>query len=253
MIFYRIMVSLTIGIAGICLGTSLSEFANHSHQKSSFLAHIALNINSNNSETPQSDPIYAVAVETPKVNSLYVGIENPITVVPNGKYSLEDLEENFEVEARGARLRKVHRVSYYVFPDYVGSVQIIIKNKKTGESVSKEFRAKRIPKPVVLLTNNKKNGEVRRGTMRVQRGLYARLDNFNFDAKCRVTSFKLFYEKANGDGIELNATSGRFTGKVLECIQSAEIGDQYFFTYVKARCPGDETDRKVNSLSFNIK
>ena len=89
--------------------------------------------------------------------------------------------------------------------------------------------------------------------MHEMRGLMAMLENFDFDARCKIQGFTMYYTPKRQDPIEIVANGGRFTGRAMQAIQSAKFGDSYQFIDVKGRCPGDQASRKLNSLAFVIK
>ena len=133
-----------------------------------------------------------------------------------------------------------------------GPVNITIRNTKNGKSYPFTFRAKRIPDPIVRL-GKKTDGTIGSGEFKAQPGLAAWLDNFDFDAKCSVQSYTLYYSSKGKNIVELEGKGGRFGGKVLAAIRSAKSGDLFAFVDVKARCPGDTAARRVNGLTFMIK
>ena len=115
-----------------------------------------------------------------------------------------------------------------------------------------KFRAKRIPNPKVMV-NNQTEGTIKSGTFRVQRGLYPKLENFDFEAKCKIQSYTLYYTKKGGDPVKEDVKGGAFSGRTGTYVKSAKAGDQFIFTKVKARCPGDAQGRSVNGLAFMIR
>ena len=89
--------------------------------------------------------------------------------------------------------------------------------------------------------------------MQEQEGLIATLDNFDFDVKCQVQSFKLYYIAPRQDAVALSSIGGRFTGQTLAAIKAAKPGTAYLFTDVKGRCPGDSAARELNGLAFQVR
>ena len=79
------------------------------------------------------------------------------------------------------------------------------------------------------------------------------MDGFDFDARCSVQSYTLYYTRKRQDPVEIQGKGGRFTGNVLKVVRQAKPGSQYAFTNVKARCPGDSAGRRVNGLAFKIR
>ena len=98
-----------------------------------------------------------------------------------------------------------------------------------------------------------KTGNITASEFKAQLGLIAWLDNFDFDAKCIVDSYTLYYTAKRKDPVMLNARGGKFKGMMNKIIKQAASGDQYTFTNVKVKCPGDVVGRPANSLYFKIR
>lgn len=189
----------------------------------------------------------SVNVSADKMNVFYIGVENPVTVAAAGINS-----SNMAVSMAGGTLTKKSGTNYIVTCDKQGDASITVKDTKNGKSFPFAFRVKRIPDPVVKL-GNKADGAMGSGEFKAQPGLAAWLENFDFDAKCTVQSYTLYYTRKREDPVELQGEGGRFSDKVATAIGQAKPGDQYAFTDVMARCPGDKAGRRVNGLAFKIK
>lgn len=98
-----------------------------------------------------------------------------------------------------------------------------------------------------------KTGNITASEFKAQLGLIAWLDNFDFDAKCVIDSYTLYYTAKRKDPVMLNARGGKFKGMMNKIIKQAASGDQYTFTNVKVKCPGDVVGRPANSLYFKIR
>lgn len=191
----------------------------------------------------------SVTVSADKMNVFYIGVDNPITVAAAG-ISSNDISVG--ISGGGGTLSKQGKTSYVCKVTNPGEATITIKNKKDGKSFPFTFRVKRIPDPIVRL-GKETDGVIKSGTMKAQPGLAAWLDNFDFDAKCQVQSYTLYYTRKRQDPVEIEGQGGKFSGKIAQAIQAAKPGDQYAFVNVKARCPGDKAGRRVNGLSFQVK
>jgi uncharacterized protein (UPF0333 family) len=101
--------------------------------------------------------------------------------------------------------------------------------------------------------NYNKTGNITAAEFKAQLGLIAWLDDFDFDAKCTIDSYTLYYTAKRKDPVMLNSKGGRFKGLVNQMIKQASSGDQYTFTNVKVKCPGDVVGRPANSLYFKIR
>lgn len=190
----------------------------------------------------------SVNVSADKMNVFYIGVENPVTIAAAGITT-----SNMTVSMSGGNLKKVKGTSYVVTADKpTQNAVITVKDKSNGKSFPFKFRIKKIPDPIVKL-GKKMDGAIKSGEMKAQSALIPWLENFDFEARCQVQSFKMYYTKKRSDPVEVDVKGGRFTGKALTMIRAAKPGDQYAFTDVKARCPGDKVGRRVNGLAFKVR
>lgn len=97
------------------------------------------------------------------------------------------------------------------------------------------------------------DGNISAAEFKAQLGLIAWLDDFDFDAKCYISTYTLYYTPRRSDPVTLKAKGGSFNGKINQVIKQAKSGDQYAFVDVKVKCPGDDVSRKANSLYFKIR
>lgn len=189
----------------------------------------------------------SVNVAADKMNVFYVGVDNPVTVAAAGITT-----SNMKVSMSGGTLKSQGKTSYIATVSKPGEAVITVTDTKNGKKFPFTFRAKRIPDPIVKL-GKKVDGMMGSGEFKAQPGLAAWLENFDFDARCQVQSYTMYYTRKRQDPVELKGTGGRFSGQVASAVKQAKPGDQYAFTDVKARCPGDSAGRRVNGLTFQIR
>jgi hypothetical protein len=133
-------------------------------------------------------------------------------------------------------------------------LNIVVTNKKTGAKITEvPFRVKRIPDPQARMTNNKTDGQVSNGEMRAQTGLMAVLEGFDFDARCEIQGYTIWYTAPRQDPVSNNNNGGKFDARTLALIQQAKPGASYQFIDVRGRCPGDTAARKLNGLAFQVR
>jgi len=189
----------------------------------------------------------SVNVAADKMNVFYIGVENPVTVAAAGITT-----SNMKVTMSGGTLKSKGKTSYIATVTKPGKSVITVTDAKNGKKFPFEFRAKRIPDPIVKL-GKKVDGLMGSGEFKAQPGLAAWLENFDFDARCKVQSYTMYYTRKRQDAVEVKGTGGRFSGQIASAVRQAKPGDQYAFTDVKARCPGDKAGRRVNGLTFKIR
>ncbi len=189
----------------------------------------------------------SVAVSPDKMNVFYIGVDNPISVSAAG-ISSNDL--NVSISGGGGSVKKVGSSNYVVNVSQPGECQIVVSGG--GLRDSKPFRIKRIPDPVARL-GNVEDGPVPSGTFKAQGGVIAWLDNFDFDARCDITGFELTYVPKRQDPVPVTNPGARYNDKAQRLVRMAKPGDMYYFNNVRAKCPGDQATRRINSMVFQIK
>lgn len=188
----------------------------------------------------------SVNVSADKMNVFYIGVDNPVTIAAAGVKTADMKASISGGDMSGSGSSRIVKVSK------PGIATITVRDNAKNKNFPFEFRVKRIPDPIVRL-GKQVDGLMGSGEFKAQPGLAAWLDNFDFDAKCNVQSYTLYYTAKRQDPVELKGTGGRFGGEIADVIRRAKPGDQYAFTEVKARCPGDSAGRRVNGLTFKIR
>ncbi len=188
-----------------------------------------------------------VSVNAEKMNVFYIGVDNPVRIQANG---VDPNDLNVSVTGGGAQIRKTGANSYNVTVSSPGEVRINVSGAEVRTSFT--FRAKRIPDPVARLSSSS-GDEMGNGEFKAQGGLGAFLDNFDFDAACAIQGFTLTYIPRRQDAITVQNAGARYNDVARRLVNQAKPGDIYLFTDVKARCPGDNAGRPINSLAFIIK
>ena len=185
-------------------------------------------------------------VSADKMNVMYIGVPNPISVTAAGISSNE-----LKVNCSGCDLKKSAQGKYIATVNKPGTIKINVSGGGLPNTPY-EFRVKRIPDPVAKL-GKKADGQMGNGEFKAQQGIIPWLENFDFDAKCKIDGFTLTKVAKRQDPIQHTNRGGRFDDKARRMVGSAKPGDTYYFENVKARCPGDAAGRKINSMVFKIK
>lgn len=199
--------------------------------------------------------VSSVTVAADKMNVFYIGVDNPISIAAAG-ISSNDVSVSVTGAGGGSLAgsgsKYMVKVTQQTGKDQYCNITVV--NKKTGQQIgSYPFRVKRIPNPIAKLTNNKTDGQISNGEMKVQTGLMAILEGFDFDAKCEIQSYTLWYTAPRQDPVSNNNNGGRFDARSANLISQAKPGSSYQFIDVKGRCPGDTAGRQLNGLAFQVK
>ena len=187
-------------------------------------------------------------VAADKMNVFYIGVENPISVSAAG-VSTNDLKVN--AAGSGIKLKPNGKGKYMATVSTPGETSITVSGG--GLKATKfPFRVKRIPDPIARLSK-KSGGTMGNGEFKAQGGVGAFLDNFDFNATCKIQGYTLTYVAKRQDPVDSVNQGPRYNAKSKRLVNQAKPGDIFYFDNVKARCPGDKAGRTINSMVFKIK
>lgn len=189
----------------------------------------------------------SVTVSADKMNVLYMGVENPLSIVAAGVPS-----GDVRITVDGINLTRGNNGKYIATAKQTGIAKITVSGGGL-EPTTFKYRVKSIPDPVMKLGGRHKGGNIRLGEFKAQLGIIALLENFDFEARCKVDEFEIVRIPKGGDAIRTTNSGGRFGNRAKQIIQGARRGDLFYFGDIKVKCPGDRVRRTMNSLVFNIK
>lgn len=187
----------------------------------------------------------SATISADKMNVLYVGVDNPLSVsvagVPSGQ---------IQVRGEGIRLTKVSGGKYSTKPQRVGNAKITISGGGL-QPTTFNYRVKRIPDPVVKI-GRENGGSIKSAVFKAQRGIIPHLEGFDFEARCRIGGFEMARVPRSGDAIIYENSGGGYDTRAKRIVDQATRGDVYYFSKIKCKCPGDEVYRSLNGMVFNI-
>lgn len=192
----------------------------------------------------------SVNVSADKMNVFYIGVDNPISIAAAG-VSSNDI--SVSGSGSGITLSSTGKSSFNVKVASPGESFIKVSDKKNGKQLGEfKFRVKKIPDPVAKI-GNKTGGSLGSGEVKAQLGIMAVLENFDFEAKCDIQSYTLYFTKKRQDPQAITGSGARFDGQALTAIRAAGVGDTYNFVDIKAKCPGDASGRTINTIGITVK
>ena len=187
----------------------------------------------------------SVTVSADKMNVLYRGVENPVSVVAAGIPS-----DEMRVSGTGVVLEKKANGKFVAKPGKANRATITVSGGGLAPTAF-EYRVKSIPDPKVKL-GNLTGGTIPVAHFQAQLGLIPHLENFDFNVKAKIQSFELVRIR-KGDAASAVNRGGRYGSKAKRLIENARRGDIFYFDEIKVHCPGDDHDRKMPGLIFNLK
>jgi len=186
----------------------------------------------------------SAVVSPDKMNVLYIGVPNPVSVSAPGIP-----KENLRVGISGGSIsgKDGH---YTATVSSIGTATVTVSGELTkGKSSvlgSTLFRVKRIPDPKPQFAG-KSGGTTSAANIRGQDRIFAKLDNFDFDAKFNVTRFTLLIAKPRQDVISLPATGNELTSAMRSLMNTVTPGTTVVFKDIIAVGP-DGTQRGLDPI-----
>jgi len=182
----------------------------------------------------------SAVVSPDKMNVLYIGVPNPVSVSAPG---VPTASLNVSMSGGSISGSAGH---YTVKVSTLGAAKITVTGEKGIVLGSSDFRVKRIPDPKAQFAG-KTGGVTSAANIRAQNRLFARLENFDFDAKFTVTHFTMLVIRPRLDAVVQTANSGEFTGAMTASINTVTPGSTIVFRDIVAVGP-DGLSRPIDPI-----
>ncbi len=188
-------------------------------------------------------------VSADAMNVFYIGVDNPVSIAAGGP-----TETVRPAISAGASIRQVDTGSYIVNVD-PGTQEVTVRVNTVIEGEAREmgqflFRARNLPTPTAYIAG-RRDGRVDRQLLTAVPAIEARMENFDFDARFEIESFRMTTTIA-GDYRQFQGTGSRFTDEMIRIIESARSGQEVTFRDIVTRPGPDGTTRNLGAISFTI-
>lgn len=192
--------------------------------------------------------VRSATVSASKMNVFYIGVDNPVEVAVAG---VNSNKIKASCSGSGCSMRKAGQ-GYNVTVTNPGKAKITVGGE--GFTSTFDFRVKRIPTPSPSFNPNEVDagGKMGNGSFKGRRGIFAVLENFDFEAKCKIQGFELTRVPKRQDPVRAANSGPTYSGRVANLVQAAKPGDTFYFDNIKARCPGDKAGRKLTPMVWSI-
>jgi hypothetical protein len=196
-----------------------------------------------------SKPVLSISSD--KMNTIYIGIENPMTVavenIPN---------EKIKVTSEDVELRPNGHGKFIAIPKKLGEVKILVKTENMTRSIT--FEAINVPTPLPVIYGEGIEAGINKTVtlekMRQMKGVKTQLElQEEYDYACKVTDFEMTRVPKGKDRITVMNEGNLFKGAAKKLIEQVEKNDIYYIDKITAKCPGSEKVRFLNGLVFRVK
>lgn len=178
----------------------------------------------------------SAVISPDKMNVFYIGVDNPVSIsapgVPDRNIRVSISSGN--ISGNGGKYRV--RVSEPGVVTVSVSAEI---NKGSFETLSRTvFRAKRLPDPIARFSG-KSGGAVPTVALKAQDAIYAMLDNFDFDAKFRITRFTMIVANPRETASVQMVTGNQLSSEMRSALAGIKPGAHVIFDNIIAVGPDD--------------
>lgn len=191
-------------------------------------------------------PPASVSVSATKMNVVYAGIDNPISVAAGGS-------GNLSVTATGATLSSAGNGIYNLRVSQ-GATKVTVHVSREGINGNVDFRVKDLPKPTALIRNVGADGKVSKSALLAANCVEAEMKDFDFEGvHYDVTGYTMKYRTKAGTTKEAKVTGPTFNDECKNALNSANVGDMFVFTAIQVKGNDGKTKVLDSQLAVEIK
>ena len=189
-----------------------------------------------------------VAVSADKMNVLYIGVENPMTITAGA--GAEKVSASFT----GGSLTKVSGSKFVANPSAGATgeqtVTVLVEGKPAGKVL---FRVKNLPNPAAYV-GNLKVGMVSASSFKNMGGVIAKLEDSEFDAPFEVIGYQIGAQSPDIPFYTPIANTGaRWTGNAQDLVEKLKPGALVVITNIQVKGPDGKIRTLPGSLSYGLK
>jgi len=189
----------------------------------------------------------SLVISPTKMNVFYRGLDNPVAVAVPGVTG-----DKLQVAVSNATVRRDGN-EYIINPGNDKECKVTVTADINGSKNTfppQIFRVKRVPPPTPEVLGQKGTAKMTKGQAGTIKFVVAKLDDFLFDLKYIVTSFKMSVT-VGGKVSEFSSKNNQLTPQMLSTIKSMSSGQFAVFKEVQAKMVGGKSSAPVN-LDGNI-
>lgn len=185
-----------------------------------------------------------VAVSPTKMNVLYIGVPNPLTITAG--VGSEKINATFT----GGEIRREAGSNWIAIPKTQGehNVNVIVE----GKSTPVKFRVKPLPDPGTFV-GPKRGGSMPTADFKAMGGVVAKLLDSDFEAPFKVISYTLGAQGGNYPTYQMaNNEGNRWNGAAAKLVNDAKPGTTIYFDQIKVIGPEGKV-RDLPPMTFMLK
>lgn len=183
---------------------------------------------------------------------LYIGLSHNVVLKAVGVDKNDVSISIAQVSTGNANIPNASNGVVQIVPTNPGEMILEARDTENKLVGSYSFNVKRLPDPFARL-GTLEDGHVPNATFKAQGGVIAWQDDLEYDVNCDIVGFEMVYIEPRQDPVPVTNAGASYNSTARNLVQRASPGDIYLFNNVRARCPGDVSSRRVNSMVFFIR
>jgi gliding motility-associated protein GldM len=192
----------------------------------------------------------AASIALDKMNVLYIGVDNPVTISATGggaekvNATITGVNGSLINKGGGAYIARVNNVTDECW------INVSVEGRPAGRS---KFRVRTVPQAQAYVGGAISGSNMTAGAFKAQAGVGAGIKDFPFELKYEVVSFTFTCDTDDGDIVSVNGTGNAFSGPVRSAIDR-NVKANKLVTIENIRVKGPDGRTSVApSLFYNIK
>ncbi|MFA6152764.1 MAG: GldM family protein [Chitinophagaceae bacterium] len=188
-------------------------------------------------------PAYCcIKLDIEKMNSIYRGISHNIFIAASAEAA---------VSCSNGELLHGDKAGKFSILAKEGEESTITVKENNGCEQTFNLRLKKIPDPVIYFGTIKGSGQMTKAELFSQNGIFARMENFDFDIRFRVVSFVLTMN-INGVYVEKKSEGSVITPDMKSMLAGARPGSKVLIEQVKVQGP-DSLIRSISGVIITVR
>jgi len=192
----------------------------------------------------------AASIALDKMNVLYIGIDNPISISTTSGGSEQ---QQVSISGGGGSIRSLgggHYVANVSSQTNDCFISVSVSNKLAGKS---QFRVRNIPRAQAYVGGYESGANINAGAFIAQSGVGAGIKDFPFDLQYTVTSFSISCDNDEGDIDVAECQGNTWSAKAVTMIKKdVKPGRTITIDNIRVLNP-DRTTKTAPSLVYYIK
>jgi len=162
-----------------------------------------------------------------KLNTLYIGIDNPLFIAYNYK-------KNFILKCNKGKIEKRNERYYVTKLFKPGPCLITLTDLNGHNQESFEFLIRYLPAPIGSISSKRSNDEINKSLL-VAGCIIPFVENFDIEIYYKVLSYQVLVTRKNNEISKFSAQSSCLTSEMKTCFQNLETGDNILFYSIKCK------------------